>query len=76
VPLSIQSSVAFGNFVFVPRGRISEPGADNSDRRGYDLSPDGKRILGPIFAPTKEQALAPSIEVVLNWTEELKAKVP
>ena len=41
---------------------------------GYDVSPDGQRFLmvqpgGPDQTPTQ-------IQVVLNWVEELKRKVP
>jgi Tol biopolymer transport system component len=71
VPFSTRPSVAFGNVVMVPRGRIFEPGGDSFGRREYDVSPDGKRILGEM-----DQALTPTIEVVINWFDELKAKVP
>jgi hypothetical protein len=41
----------------------------------YDVSPDGQHFL--MIKPS-EPALAPptQINVVLNWTEELKQKVP
>jgi len=41
--------------------------------RSYDVSPGGQRFL-MIKAAGSEQA--PSIVVVLNWLEELKAKLP
>ena len=41
--------------------------------RSYDVSPDGQRFL-MIKAAGAEQA--PSMVVVLNWLEELKAKLP
>ena len=41
--------------------------------RSYDVSPDGQRFL-MIKASGTEQA--PSMVVVLNWLEELKAKLP
>ena len=47
--------------------------------RPYDISHDGKRFLGLIDATQAAQAAgaqAPQIRVVLNWFEELKAKVP
>ena len=69
-----QPVVTFGNAVPVPRGGLFE--IEGSSRRQYDLSPDGKRILGAIAAPTARQALAPTIQVVINWSEELKTKVP
>ena len=41
--------------------------------RSYDVSPDGQRFL-MIKASGTEQA--PTMVVVLNWLEELKAKLP
>jgi hypothetical protein len=45
--------------------------------RGYDVTPDG-RFLGVIDSTIAEPGSggAPKIEVVLNWFEELKARVP
>ena len=48
------------------------------DLRGYDVSPDGQRFLmikdtAPAAQPATETP--PSITVVLNWLEELKARV-
>lgn len=48
------------------------------DLRGYDVSPDGQRFL--MIKETAPGGQTPatssaSIVVVLNWTEELKAKV-
>ena len=41
----------------------------------YDVSPDGQRFL--MIKPTEQaQAAATQINVVLNWFEELKQKVP
>jgi serine/threonine-protein kinase len=46
--------------------------------RNFDLMPDGKRLLVLLpHDPTGGAARqAPEINVVLNWVEELKAKVP
>jgi len=41
--------------------------------RSYDVSPDGQRFLMIKAAGTEQ---APSMVVVLNWLEELKAKLP
>ncbi|HXX45735.1 MAG TPA: protein kinase [Candidatus Acidoferrales bacterium] len=44
-------------------------------RANYDISPDGQRFL--MLKPvTPEQAAPTQINVVLNWTEELKRLVP
>ena len=41
----------------------------------YDVSPDGQRFL--MLKPTEQAEAAPTqINVVLNWFEELKQKVP
>jgi hypothetical protein len=46
--------------------------------RPYDISRDGQRFLGLIDAAQVQAdgTAAPQIQVVLNWFEELKAKVP
>lgn len=48
-----------------------------SGRRNYDVMPGG-RILGVVPAGQTQRAgpAAPQIQVVLNWFEELKARVP
>ena len=41
----------------------------------YDVSPDGQRFL--MLKPVESQTSAPTqINVVLNWFEELKRRVP
>ena len=40
---------------------------------GYSLSPDGRRFLIHLLDP---RALPTRIDVVLDWFDELKAKVP
>jgi Tol biopolymer transport system component len=45
------------------------------NRANYDVSPDGQRFL--MLAPVDSGRTAPNrIEVVLNWTEELKRLAP
>jgi len=41
----------------------------------FDVSPDGERFL-MLKSVTQEQAAPTQINVVLNWTEELKRLVP
>ena len=48
--------------------RVMTPG------RSYDISPDGKRFLVIKDAPGDSQSIR-QLEVVLNWTEELKRLV-
>lgn len=49
-----------------------------SVERPYDISRDGQRFLGLIDAAQTQAGApaAPQIQVVINWFEELKAKVP
>jgi eukaryotic-like serine/threonine-protein kinase len=65
---------AFGNPVPLPR---PFPGAPPSARRPYDITPDGK-FVSPIAAGQSRsgRASAPPIQVVLNWFEDLRARVP
>ena len=45
--------------------------------RDYDITPDGERILMIVPADEPElEHVRPQIHVVLNWFEELKARVP
>jgi hypothetical protein len=46
--------------------------------RHYDVSGDGQRflVLKDAPAPEGQRAPSPEIHLVLNWFEELKAKVP
>ncbi len=43
-------------------------------RANYDVSPDGQRFL--MIKATEQEATSPQINVVLNWFEELKERVP
>jgi serine/threonine-protein kinase len=54
---------------------VTAPGIGRS--RTYDIMPDGQRFLGVIEEGlTGPSAVAGQIQVVLNWTEELKQRVP
>ena len=46
--------------------------------RDYDISPDGERLLMMIPAdrPDSGGPARPQINIVLNWFEELKERVP
>ena len=46
--------------------------------RDYDISPDGERLLMvfPAGQPDTGEPGRPQINIVLNWFEELKERVP
>lgn len=44
--------------------------------RVSDILPDGKRFIAVVPAGEASSGVVPHINVVLNWFEELKAKVP
>jgi eukaryotic-like serine/threonine-protein kinase len=71
VSITTRPIFSFGNAMQVPRP--FQPGPPNS-RTLFDVTPTG-RFLGLIVSGQPDLSAAPSIQVVLNWTEELKAKV-
>ncbi len=74
VSVTTQPTFAFGNPVALPR---PFPGAGPTVRRPYDITPDG-RFVSPIAAgqSVSGRPTAPQIQVVLNWFEELRTRVP
>jgi len=76
VSVTTRPAFTFGNPVpvlkfFLERGPTFE--------RNNDITLDGKRFLGVVAAgqsTASGAAAAPQIQVVLNWFEELKARVP
>ncbi len=44
--------------------------------RNYDVAPDGRFLMVKTGSQPGEDAPTPNITVVLNWFEELKARVP
>ena len=55
-----------------PRRLFSGPYPRPTPIRGYDVSPDGRRFI--MIKPVEEEEKRPDmIEIVLNWTEDLKA---
>ena len=72
--ITTDPSFTFGNAEPVPERFDNYPPAVAA--RNYDMGPDGKFVglsSGQFQAGT---ATAPQINVVLNWTEELKRLVP
>ena len=73
VTVTTHPSFRFSNSVVVPRGfGIASPDSP----RPFDITPQG-RIVGVGAAGQSQSGSAPAqIQVVLNWFEELKARVP
>jgi serine/threonine-protein kinase len=76
VSVTTQPTFTFGNPVpLLPRFFDSGAGFE----RNSDITLDGKRFIGVVPAGQNAAAaapVAPQIQVVLNWFEELKARVP
>lgn len=74
--LTTQPTFSVGNPVAVPSGGVQLSGIQLVPRQ-FDIGPDG-RIIGVVDAaqPPSGALAALRIEVVLNWFEELKARVP
>jgi serine/threonine-protein kinase len=72
VTVRTQPTFSFTNPVAVPRGFGV---ADPASPRPYDITPDG-RFVGVGMVGRSVSFAAPQIHVVLNWFEELKARVP
>lgn len=73
VTITTQPTFTFTNPVIVPRGfGVSSP----TTPRAFDILPDG-RIVGIGTVGQNQSGSGPAqIQVVLNWFEELKARVP
>ena len=75
VDVSTQPTFSFGNPAVMSAHSILNSSSLALPRR-FDVAPDG-RIIGTIAAAQDSSTAAtPRIEVVLNWFEELKARVP
>ena len=69
--VTLQPSFALGNPVPLSRGGAL---GDAIGERAVDLMPDGQRFIAVVRA--NKTPAAPQIQVVLNWSEELKQRVP
>ena len=69
VPFTGSPSFEFGNPTLI----ADLSGYAVATGRNYDVSPDGRRIL---VVATADRSARPDINVVLNWAEELKKKIP
>jgi len=76
VSVQMQPSFTFGNPVEMTTVAFTQ-GHFSPDVRNYDLTPSGKfvALVDPQEGRSRTSA-APEIQVVLNWFEELKQRVP
>lgn len=75
VTVTTRPTFAFSEPTSLPRGGFNEGGPTNV--RQNDATPD-KRVVG-VFPNTGTQGTTPTAQqfhVILNWVEELKARVP
>jgi len=73
VSLRTQPSFAFGIPVALPiKGFIQTAGGGQN----YDVTPDGKFLVVMPPVNTTEKGAGPQVQVVLNWFEELRQRVP
>lgn len=61
-----------GRHRFLFDGGWTVPGADEPYIRSYDIAPDGEHFVMIRHEPA---AIPDRIDIVINWFEELKAKV-
>ena len=73
VSVSTEPTFAFGNSVPVPRPfQLSPP----EQRRAYDITPRGKFVARVSASNSAYGAIAQQIQIVVNWFDELRARVP
>ncbi len=73
VSISTQPAFSFGETVMFARPVLG--GAPTAERT-FDISRDGQRLLGLIATTQSGGVETPQIQVVLNWFDELKRRVP
>jgi hypothetical protein len=78
VPIAIKPTFKAGRPETLFRGDFVQSRAN--DGHTWDISPDGKRFLMMKWGATAEDKTTnrttPKINVILNWYEELKERVP
>jgi hypothetical protein len=75
VSVTTATGFTFSNPVTVLRSGVNGiPDGGPANPATYDITPDGKHFLGVVAVG--ETTSAQQIQIVLNWFEELKARVP
>ncbi len=73
VSVTTQLSLEFGNPVPVPRGGFM--GSPAFAIINFDMLPDGEQFIA-VFGSVSTAGVPTQINIVLNWFEELKRRVP
>ncbi len=78
MPVTERSGLSFSNPVPIQIGAWKNTFGGPTTIRNYDVSSDGKRFIGVVASAVTDsgELRAPQIQVVLNWLEELKQRVP
>jgi hypothetical protein len=73
--VSTQAAFTFSSPMAVPRPEVILRPTDRG--RNYDIGPDGRRVLILVDSEASQfGSIAPRIQVVFNWFEDLKRLVP
>ena len=73
VPVTTEREFSFGNPIALPRPfRLTPP----QGLRSYDVGPDGRIVAVVVPEDSDESPGARRLAIVLNWHEELNAKIP
>jgi eukaryotic-like serine/threonine-protein kinase len=73
--ISTRPTFTFADPILIPRGFTESTTPTN--QRGYDIMPDGRWVgVVPSAASKFRASQVTQIEVVVNWFEELKSRVP
>jgi Tol biopolymer transport system component len=73
VTVTTTKGFEFGSPVLSPRP-FQNPGPTAA--RAYDIMPNGQQLIGIVPSGQALTGMSPQIQVVLNWFEELKRRVP
>jgi serine/threonine-protein kinase len=74
VSVSTRPSFTFGNPVQLAIDGIQATGP--TQPRNFDIAPDGKTFIAVVSNVTDNDDTASQVQVVLNWFEDLKRRVP
>jgi serine/threonine-protein kinase len=73
ISVTSRPNFTFGNAVAIP---LPSTGLGPASAREYDVTPDGTRFVGVVPAgQAKHAPAAPEVRVILNWFDEVKARM-